>query len=226
MKHQNQEATITAIWQKYWFIYLRGALKTLAAKCIICLINRSRPTNPFMAPLLDNRLMSFVRTFSYTEIANFGPINISNGRRVAKWWFALFTCLSVRAMHIEIAYDLSSETCIITIRNFINRRSVPVRIRNDNVKNYIDASEEAKRFDEVFECWRIQAELSWKGLECLFNCPSHPLSGLVWERMVRCVKRVLKSSLKEIAPKEHTPQCFIIEAENIVNNRWLQTTSL
>ncbi|XP_017476643.1 PREDICTED: uncharacterized protein LOC108366690 [Rhagoletis zephyria] len=37
--------------------------------------------------------------------------------------------------------------------------------------------------------------------------------------MVQCVKRVLRHTLKEIAPREHTLQSVLIEAENIVNSR-------
>ena len=36
--------------------------------------------------------------------------------------------------------------------------------------------------------------------------------------MIHCVKRVLQSTLKESAPREHTLQSFLIEAENIVNS--------
>lgn len=132
---------------------------------------------------------------------------------------ALFTCLTVRAVHIELAYDLSTDACIIAIRNFINRRGVPVRLRSDNGKNFVGANEEAKKFSEVFDCERVQDELASKGIQWWFNCPVNPSEGGVWERMVQCVKRVLRQTLKEVAPKEHTLQCFLIEAENIVNSR-------
>lgn len=37
--------------------------------------------------------------------------------------------------------------------------------------------------------------------------------------MVQCVKRVLRQTLKEVAPREHTLNCFLLEAENVVNSR-------
>ncbi|XP_033148999.1 uncharacterized protein LOC117134672 [Drosophila busckii] len=37
--------------------------------------------------------------------------------------------------------------------------------------------------------------------------------------MVQCVKIVLRHTLKELAPKEHVLESFLIEAENVVNSR-------
>lgn len=101
----------------------------------------------------------------------------------------------------------------------MNRRGVPVRIRSDNGKNFIAAHEEAKRFEEVFEAERIQNELSSKGIEWVFNCPVNPSEGGIWERMVQCVKRVLRHTMKHESPKEHVLQSLLIEAENIINSR-------
>lgn len=58
-----------------------------------------------------------------------------------------------------------------------------------------------------------------KGIEWRFNCPSNPSAGGCWERLVRSVKRVLKQSLKEVAPRVETLRSYLIEAANIVNSR-------
>ena len=40
-----------------------------------------------------------------------------------------------------------------------------------------------------------------------------------WERMVHAVKTALKSTLKEMSPKEEILQTLMVEAENFVNSR-------
>lgn len=125
----------------------------------------------------------------------------------------------MRAVHLELAHDLSTDSCIVAIRNFINRRGVPIRLRSDNGKNFVGADKEAKRFSEVFDCAHVQDELSRRGIEWKFNSPFNPAEGGAWERLVQCVKRVLRQTLKETSPKEHTLNCLLIEAENIVNSR-------
>ncbi|XP_036335546.1 uncharacterized protein LOC118745966 [Rhagoletis pomonella] len=219
MKHQNSEATICEIRSQFWIPRLRKLLRSVIANCPVCRIAKAAPVAPIMGPLPVDRLTPYVRPFTYTGLDYFGPINVAVGRRQEKRWVALFTCLTIRAIHLELAHDLSTDSCIVAIRNFTNRRGVPVRMRSDNGKNFVGANQEAKRFSEVFDCERLQGEMATKGVEWWFNCPVNPSEGGVWERMVQCVKRVLRHTLKQVTPREHTLVCFLIEAENIVNSR-------
>ncbi|XP_065361898.1 uncharacterized protein LOC135955477 [Calliphora vicina] len=219
MMHQNHEATICEVRKKFWIPQLRSLLKTIVSNCQQCKIKNANPQAPIMGPLPFDRLEPNIEPFKYTGLDYFGPINVSIGRRTEKRWVALFTCLTLRAIHLELAYDLSTDSCIIVIRNFINRRGIPARIRSDNGKNFIGANEEARRFSEVFDAKRIQNEMSMKGIEWIFNCPVNPSEGGIWERMVQCVKKVLRHTLKQISPKEHVLHSLLIEAENVVNSR-------
>ena len=72
--------------------------------------------------------------------------------------------LFLHAIHLELAYDVSTDSCIIAIRNFINRKGITVRLRSDNGNNFIAVNEEAKRFSEVFDAVKIQNEMSAKEL--------------------------------------------------------------
>ncbi|XP_075164705.1 uncharacterized protein LOC142237217 [Haematobia irritans] len=219
MKHQNSEATICEIRRRFWIPQIRSLLRKIISNCMICRIKNANPVAPLMGQLPLDRLEPNVDPFKYTGLDYFGPINVANGRKTEKRWVALFTCLTLRAIHLEIAHDLSTDSCIIAMRNFMNRRGVPTRIRSDNGKNFIGANEEAKRFNEVFDANRVQCELSSKGVEWIFNCPGNPSEGGIWERMVQCVKKVLYHTMKDVAPKEHVLQSLLIEAENIVNSR-------
>ncbi|XP_067635219.1 uncharacterized protein [Eurosta solidaginis] len=219
MRHQNIEATICAIRQTYWVPRLRALLRSVIVNCQLCRLRTATPVPPLMGQLPVDRLTAYVRPFSYTGLDYFGPLNVRVRRSTEKRWVALFTCLTVRAVHLELAQDLSTYSCIIAIRNFINRRGVPVRIRSDNGKNFVGADNEAKRFHEVFNCQRVQSELAQRGVDWVFNTPCNPAEGGAWERLVQSVKRVLHHTLKEVAPHEHTLNCFLIEAESIVNSR-------
>ncbi|XP_036329719.1 uncharacterized protein LOC118741854 [Rhagoletis pomonella] len=219
MRHQNTEATICAVRQTYWVPRLRSLLRSVISSCQVCRLNKAAPVAPLMGPLPVDRLTAYVRPFSYSGLDYFGPLTVTVRRSTEKRWVALFTCLTVRAVHLELAHDLSTDSCIIAIRNFINRRGVPVRIRSDNAKNFVGANNEARRFNEVFDGQRVQDELTQRGVDWVFNAPFNPAEGGAWERMVQSVKRVLRHTLKEVAPREHTLNCFLIEAENVINSR-------
>ncbi|XP_043660207.1 uncharacterized protein LOC122624614 [Drosophila teissieri] len=219
MCHQNVEATIGAIRQKFWITNLRRLLRKVMSNCNVCKLRKARPTQPEMGPLPEDRLEANGWPFKYTGLDYFGPLFVTVGRHTEKRWVALFTCLTTRAIHLEMAHDLSTDSCIIAMRNFMSRRGPVVRIRSDNGKNFVGADREARKFSEVFEPAKIQGELSSKGIEWIFNCPANPAEGGVWERMVQCVKKVLAHTIKELAPKEHVLENLLIEAESIVNSR-------
>ena len=210
---------ICEVRRKYWIPRLRSLLRKVQSSCSVCKILRAQPRQQFMGPLPADRLTPYVRPFTYTGLDYFGPVVVTIGRRHEKRWIALFTCLTIRAVHLEVAHDLSTDACIVVIRNFINRRGVPMRLRSDNGTTFIGANNVAVKFKDVFECGRLEDELSSRGVEWLFSSPANPSEGGIWERMVQSVKRVLRHTLKQVAPREHTLQCFIIEAENIVNSR-------
>ncbi|XP_036319310.1 uncharacterized protein LOC118733830 [Rhagoletis pomonella] len=219
MFHQNTEATIAEIRRTFWIPRLRQVLRSVVTNCVVCKVSKAKPVAPLMGSLPQDRLTPFVRPFTFTGLDYFGPINVAIGRRTEKRWVALFTCLTVRAIHLELAQDLSTDACILCIRNFINRRGVPARLRSDNGTNFIGADKEAKKFTEVFDCEKIQDELSSRGVQWIFNWPSNPSEGGAWERMVQCVKRALWHTLKEESPREHTLISVLIEVENVVNSR-------
>ncbi|XP_044573427.1 uncharacterized protein LOC123257669 [Drosophila ananassae] len=219
MKHQNVDATMAEIRTRFWITRLRRVLRSVISGCSECKLHRARPMPPIMGPLPDDRLDANGWPFKSTGLDYFGPLLVTVARHQEKRWVALFTCLTTRAIHLELAHDLSTDSCILAIRSFICRRRPVHRLRSDNGRNFVGADREAKRFAEIFEPERIQSELSSKGIEWILHCPANPSEGGVWERMVQCVKRVLRHTVKEVAPKEHVLESFLIEAENVVNSR-------
>lgn len=143
-KHQNQETIVCAIRQRYWIPHLRTLVKREKNKCMLCRLRSAKPSIPIMGPLPEDRVTPCQRPFTYTGLDYFGPVYVTVGRRQEKRWVALFTCLTVRAVHLELAKDLSTYACIICLRNFINIRGVPRRIRSDNGTNFVGMQKELR----------------------------------------------------------------------------------
>ncbi|XP_044573977.1 uncharacterized protein LOC123258165 [Drosophila ananassae] len=200
MKHQNVDATMAEIRTRFWITRLRRVLRNVISGCSECKLHRARPMPPIMGPLPDYRLDAYGWPFKSTGLDYFGPLLVTVARHQEKRWVALFTCLTTRAIHLELAHDLSTDSCILAIRNFICRRGPVHRLSSDNGRNFVGADREAKRFAEIFEPERIQSELSSKGIEWTFNCPANPSES---------------HTVKEVAPKEHVLESFLIEAENV-----------
>lgn len=137
-----------------------------------------------------------------------------------KRYGVLFTCLAIRAVHIEVASSLHTDSFINALRRFIARRDVEVReLRSDNGTNFEGAERELKRALEEWNQGQIHDVKLQKGIQWSFNPPAGSHHGGAWERLIRSVRKVLNSNLKvQNLDKEglHTVFC---EIEGIINSR-------
>lgn len=219
LRHQQQAAVIGEVRLKYWVPHIRVLVRKVKAACMFCRIKYAQPTVPVMGQLPIDRVTPYVRPFTFTGVDYFGPVFVTVGRRREKRWVALFTCMTVRAIHLELANDLSTDAFLLCLRNFINIRGTPKRIRSDNGTNFVGASRELREAIDMLDHAAIQRELGVDRIEWIFNCPSHPEAGGCWERLVQSVKRILSCTVKEIAPKVETLRSLLFEAANIINSR-------
>ncbi|CAK9820254.1 hypothetical protein ANTPLA_LOCUS10516 [Anthophora plagiata] len=84
-----------------------------------------------MGDLPESRLAP-TRPFEIVGIDYCGPFLIKekkfrNQSRL-KSYVAVFACFSTKALHLELATDLTSESCLGTLKRFFARRGKPRRI--------------------------------------------------------------------------------------------------
>lgn len=58
--------------------------------------------------------------------------------------------MSIKAIHLEVASDLTSEEFLAALRRFTARRGVPEHIYSDNGTNFIGANNELKELYALF----------------------------------------------------------------------------
>ena len=136
-----------------------------------------------------------------------------------KTYICLFTCLVKRAIHLDVAEDLSTDKCLTAIRRFIARRGQPRLFLSDNGSNFLGARKQIRRRRLTLDHDYIKDQLLNQSVEFKLNPPSIPHFGGVWERLVQCVKRALFLNL---GSSKLTPDVFttiVSEAECLVNSR-------
>ena len=138
----------------------------------------------------------------------------------------MFTCLTTRAIHLEVASSLTTDSCILALRRFIGQRGLPREIYSDNGKNFHGTDRELKKVLEEISQERILQELSPKGINWCFNPPLCPHMGGSWERMICSIKTAISATVKERAPRNEVLQTLFVEAENIVNGHPLTHVSI
>ena len=92
---------------------------------------------------------------------------VKRGRGLIKRYGVLFTCLAVRAIHIEVVQNLEADSFINALRRFIARRGKPVEMRSDNGTNFkggnrelIESMREWNQSSKV-HTFLLQHEMKW-----------------------------------------------------------------
>nr|XP_034824837.1 uncharacterized protein LOC117982583 [Maniola hyperantus] len=223
--HAGNERVVNDLRQRYWILQLRPSVRAVAHSCQQCRIRKAAPQVPTFGDLPAARLAPFSRPFQNVGVDYFGPMSITIGRRHEKRWCALFTCLTTRAVHLELVYSLSTDSAIQALRRMGGRRGWPSIIFSDNATNFKGADVELRaaveEWAEPLREFCLGKMISWK-----FITPGTPNQGGAWERLVRSVKTALSATLNEKSPKEETLQTLLVEAEYSVNARPLTHVSV
>lgn len=223
--HLGREHVIAQLRQKFWIPQVRVLVRSVLGRCIKCKKIHAKPMTQQMAPLPKDRLTAYQPPFTSTGVDMFGPLYVKHGRGTAKRWGCLFTCLTTRSIHLELANSLGTDDFIMCLRRFINRRGEISELRCDNGSNFVGAERELKNCMNSWNEDQITKELAEQGCKWVFQPPTASSMSGVWERLVRSVKRVLKSVIGSYLVTDVVLQTLFTEVERILNGRALTANS-
>ena len=105
-----------------------------------------------MAELPKIRLMPQTPVFYHTACDYFGPYKVKVGRsKTAKHYGVLFTCLNMRAVHLELATDCTTMEFIQVLRRLFAIRGYPSLMLSDNGTQLVGAESELARMIEGWD---------------------------------------------------------------------------
>ncbi|XP_055958534.1 uncharacterized protein LOC130013669 [Patella vulgata] len=213
----------------YWIIDGSSCVSYHISKCVKCRKLRGITQSQKMADLPEDRLEPSP-PFNYCSIDFFGPFVVKDRRSALKRYGVLFTCNVSRAIHLEIANDMSADSFINAYRRFVGRRGPIRQLQSDQGSNFVGARTELKIALQEMNQEKIRQELLKDGCdwyEIRMNVPYSSHMGGVWERQIRTVRSIL-SALMDQHSSQLDDEClrmFMVEAESIVNNRPFTTIS-
>ena len=86
------------------------------------------------------------------------------GKRRQKRYLCLFTCLATRAVHLEMAFGLDTDSFMNAFYRMSSRRGVPVEMYSDNGTNFKAADKELKSLISQLDQEKIKESIANKGI--------------------------------------------------------------
>ncbi|XP_059046900.1 uncharacterized protein LOC131842377 [Achroia grisella] len=194
--HAGPDLLMSILRQKYWILSARNLIRHRVHKCVPCFKLRPKSTFPEMSDHKPCRVLETLKPFMHTGTDYAGPfkITITRGRgiRSTKAYICLFVCLTTRAVHIELAGDLSTASFMSALKRFLSRRGPVAHIYSDNGTNYIGAKRtlselhaflSSKHFNTEFAHVLSENRLTW-----FLNTPAASHFGGNWETNIKSLK--------------------------------------
>ncbi|XP_064624606.1 uncharacterized protein LOC135486053 [Lineus longissimus] len=226
LAHCGREQTVAETRKKYWILGGRGLAKRLISHCWVCRYLNARSMEQVMSDLPRTRLIPYKPPFTYPGVDFFGPLTVKWGRRdTRKRWRCLFTCLTTRAVFLEVAQPLSTDDFLLVLRRFVSRRGPPEEIRSDHGSNFVGADRELKSSIDEWNQGQIEQDLQQRGIKWIFHPPTAAHMSGVWERLVKSTKKHLKAVAGTNLLNDEGLRTLFAEVEAILNSRPLTATS-
>ncbi|XP_036003015.1 uncharacterized protein LOC118566077 [Fundulus heteroclitus] len=226
--HQGRSQTLMEIRANgFWVIGGSKQVAKLISKCVQCRKLR-RPTEEQRMSELPKERVEISDPFMHCGMDCFGPFTTRQGRKEYKRYGLLFTCLSSRAVHIEMLENLSTDCFINALRCFISLRGTVSKLYCDQGTNFIGAKNELKEALNECDTNALEAFLADKQCEFVFNAPSASHAGGVWERQIRTIRNVLNATIAQSQGRldDASLRTLFYEAMSIINGRPLSVEGL
>ncbi|XP_053686422.1 uncharacterized protein LOC128735963 [Sabethes cyaneus] len=189
--HAGQQLLIASVREKFWPTAIHSLAKRVIHECVSCFKNKPKVVDQLMADLPSERVTPS-SPFSKMGVDYCGPFLISypNRRtRPVKCYVAIFVCLAVKAVHLELVADLTTQAFLAALRRFTARRGKPNLIMCDNATTFVGAKWELSELHRLFLSQHFQdavvRDAGNDSIEFRFIPPRTPNFGGLWEAQVK-----------------------------------------
>uniref|UniRef100_A0A336L4Q0 CSON000201 protein n=1 Tax=Culicoides sonorensis TaxID=179676 RepID=A0A336L4Q0_CULSO len=191
----------------------------IRSRCPGCKILRAKANPPQMSNLPQCRLSPYTHPFTFTGIDCMGPINVVMNRKTQKRWVCLFTCLTVRAIHLEILYGMDHDNFIMAFENFMAIMGRPRDVYCDNGCNFVKAERLLKTEFADINMDLVKEKFENVNTKFHFNPPESPHMGGSWERLVKSIKNTFYSMKPPRTMTDPLLRNFMMLVQGIINSR-------
>ncbi|GBM24697.1 hypothetical protein AVEN_46194-1 [Araneus ventricosus] len=174
----------------YWILRRREAIKRVIHRFLPCRISKATRGTQIEAPLPTDKATPCI-PFSTTGIDFRGPLlYVGNSKLLDTAYIALFTCSTVRVLHVQLVSDLTTDKFLMALQRFVGGRGLPY---TDNAATFHAASKELISLWNSLISTKVQQFYDINGIKWKFIVSR----AAWWERLIGLTKQCLRKSLAQ-----------------------------
>ena len=219
--HLGVASTVSEIRSEYWIPRVRNMVEKIRKDCFDCKKKLKLAPSRQMSNLPVERLKP-EPPFTNVGVDYFGPLTIKGEvqKRIhGKAYGLIFTCMTMRAVYVDITPNQSTDSFLQTLRRFGSRHGWPAKLHSDQGSQLKCASQELKNFVNKLDISSIRKLAASKGFEWNFVPPEAPWMNGVTESLVKSIKLSLNNAIGDHILTFSELQTTIFECAQLVNQR-------
>ena len=226
MLHASPSLLATSLSLRFHIVSLRRVVRLITCKCVTCKRYSGKAASQQQGQLPQERIVPGP-VFEKVGVDYAGPLSIKYGyvRKpvIVKAYVCLFVSLTVKAVHLELVSDLTTEAFIATLRRFISRRGLPSLVWSDHGTNFIGADRELQDLFKFLRNKSSQIAISefctFNKIEWRFIPERAPHFGGLWESAVKSMKAHLRRITSNVKLTFEEMSTTICQIEACLNSR-------
>ena len=216
-RHLGLQTTINAIRSSgFWIPRARQVVKKALSDCITC---RKFNSFSFKYPKFTNiskTQANLVRPYLHTGIDYTGALYLVEDGKSVKYYILVYTCMSVRAVHLDLLPDMNTESFLMSFIRFTNLYGIPSHVYSDNALSFIAGS---KLLSDALLSDQFSQHLIDSNIKHVRIPTYSPWVGSLWESMVKVVKSCLLKSIGRAKLTYFQLLTALSDIQNAINSR-------
>ena len=230
--HAGPTLLTSVLNRRFHIIGCSKAVRSITRGCSTCRRHSAKPRPQLMGQLPIARVTPDI-VFENVGIDYAGPLYIKHGYvrkpTIIKAYVCVFVSMSVKATHLELVSDLTSDAFIAALRRFIARRGKPSLIQSDHGSNFVGAKRELEQLSTFLNDQKTQNLVSQfcssQKIRWEFIPERSPHFGGIWEAAVKSFKFHLKRVTNNVKLTFEECSTILSQIEACLNSRPLIPTS-
>lgn len=224
--HAGPKLLLATLNQKFWILNGIREVKKIVHRCITCFRFKAETSKQLMGSLPSHRVVQ-ARSFQKVGIDFAGPLSVKQSRVrrsiISKGYICIFVCFTTKAVHLELASDLTTSTFLAVFKRFVARRGLPSDVFCDNASTFKGARNQLADLYKLVGSGDHQAQVTSYASRFSINfhfIPSYsPVFGGLWEAAVKSTKFHLKRTVEKALLTYEEMSTVLAQIEAVLNSR-------